>query len=184
MSWASPLLIHTCTTGAVYCNEARKSQLQKPEKTSRKQNLADIQTLFILFGFYIPYLFISSLKPLNHSWESANATGQAINDQCFLWWSQKWQISFWVRYDSIFNETAGGCKTWKMILKIIASCGNQLKFDSVLFCFSFSFSFFLWRDVTFYIKACNMCHASGMALMCHMNGMIWIIWEILQLWHI
>ena len=41
----------------------------------------------------------------------------------------------WVRYDSIFNETAGGCKTCKMILKIIASCRNELKFDSVFWFF-------------------------------------------------
>ena len=67
--------------------------------------------------------------------------GQAMDDQCVLWWSQKRHISFWVRYDSIFNETAGGCKTCKMILKIIASCGNQLKFDSVLSCFDFVFVF-------------------------------------------
>ena len=57
--------------------------------------------------------------------------GQAMNDQSiFFSGVQKMTNILWVRYDSIFNETAGGCKTCKMILKIIASCGNELKFDS------------------------------------------------------
>ena len=76
---------------------------------------------------------------------------------------QKWQISFgYVRYDSIFNETAGGCNTCKMILKIIASCGNELKFDSVLgfFCCS---CFVTWCDI--FIGERNMGHALWMALM-------------------
>ena len=169
----------------------------------------------------IPYLFISSFEEPFVWSENAMWPGDEWSINVFSG-VQKMTNILWVRYDSIFNETAGGCKTCKMILKIIvlslllllslyiyfwfivywtdllvllllfgyrayASCwGRHCVFFAMktyqtfqnlslvaemswnLTVFSGGFVVVvvvLWRDVTFFIRECNMGHALWMALM-------------------